>query len=214
MPEIPGVPGTSARIDLLFRDFIGTKTGKLLPTGNAVDMIDGVEVSMVDSAMPMMLLEASAVGCSKLGDPLAIDNDKPLLARLEKIRLEAGRRMGLGDVSSSVIPKVGLLERRSDCTIGIAYLMPWETHKAVAVTGAICLATACATPGTIAHRLARPFTDKIHIGHPSGIMELVIEREGDTVTGAGVLRTARRLFEGKVFVPAAPYELRSPMAAE
>ena len=209
---IQGVPGSAAPIPLTFRDFIGTKTGKLLPTGKASEMIDGVEVTLIDSAMPMMLLDAASVGIDDIRDANALEARKDKLARIESIRLEAGRRMGLGDVTKSVIPKVGLLAARPDATIGIAYLMPWQVHKAVAVTGAICMATAVSTPGTVAHRLAQPFTSTVRIGHPSGIMELGIERDGDNLTGASVLRTARRLFEGKALVPAKLFAA-APLAA-
>ena len=208
---IQGVPGTAAPIPLTFRDFIGTKAGKLLPTDHAAETIDGIEVTLIDSAMPMMLLDAKALGLTDIRNGNALEARTDVFQRIEKMRLEAGRRMGLGDVTKSVIPKVGLLEARDDATIGIAYLMPWQVHKAVAVTGAICMATAVSTPGTVAHKLARPFGDTVRIGHPSGVMELGVERQGDTVTGASVLRTARRLFEGRALVPARLYA--EPMAA-
>ena len=211
---IQGVPGTAAPIPLTFRDFVGAKTGKLLPTGRPSETIDGVEVTLIDSAMPMMLVEGAALGLKDLRNANALEAERDIFARIERIRLEAGRRMGLGDVAKSVIPKVGLLEARDDATIGIAYLMPWQVHKAVAVTGAICMATAVSTAGTVAHRLSRPFTDTVRIGHPSGVMELGVEFADGSVIGASVLRTARRLFEGKALVPGHLFEPHLKAAAE
>lgn len=211
---IPGAPGTAARIDLLFRDFVGAKTGKLFPSGKASEEIDGIEVTLIDSAMPMMLMRADAVGLEDIRNAEALEAQKDVLARIETMRLEGGRRMGFGDVSGSVIPKVGLLEPRSDCTIGIAYLMPWQVHKALAVTGAVCMATAVTSPGTVAQKIAGPFTDIVRFGHPSGIMELATEMSDGKLTGAGVVRTARRVFEGYALVPAHLYAERTAMAAE
>ena len=106
---IDGVPGTAAPIMLNFMDVVGAKTGKLLPTGKRTTTIDGIEVSCIDVAMPMMLLRAADVGLTGYEGRAEIDPNKALFARIEPLRLEAGRRMGFGDVSDKVIPKVGLL---------------------------------------------------------------------------------------------------------
>ncbi len=197
---IPGVRGTAAPIPLLFRNFVGAKTGRLFPTGKPREVIDGIEVSLVDSAMPMMLLDGRSLGLESL--PAAIAATGPaLFARTEPLRLEAGRRMGLGDVTSSVVPKVGLLFPDENATIGIAYLTPWALHQSLAVTGGICVATAVCAPGTIAESLASKVDDEVVIAHPAGTMSLLVERGEGSLVGAGVMRTARRIFEGRVFVP-------------
>ncbi len=199
---IPGVNGTAAPIRLTFRDFIGGKTGKLFPTGRVVDEIDGVAVTLADSAMPMMLVDGRDFGFATMPTPDALEARTDILARIEALRLEGGRRMGFGDVSKSVVPKVGLLWPGQSGHLAISYLMPWRVHKSVAVTGAIGLATAARAEGTIAHRLARPVGNAIAIEHASGVMELELDTATAPISGATVIRTARRLFEGRAFVPA------------
>ena len=201
--SIPGVPGTAAPIEMRFRHVAGAKTGKLFPTGNRRDVIQGVEVSLVDCAMPTMMLKAADVGVDATCAPAVIDGDKALMARLESIRVEAGARMGFGDVSDSVIPKIALLGPATNAHITARYLTPLAVHKAMAVTGGICIATAARIPGTVAHDVATPGASPVQIAHPSGVLDVALELAGeDDVAWAGVLRTARRLFEGNLLVPA------------
>ena len=122
---IDGVEGTAAPILLNFLDVAGTKTGKLLPTGNPRDNIDGIEISCVDAAVPMVLIPASALGKQGNETKEDLDNDPELLARIEKIRREASWKMGLGDATGKVIPKVALLSKpRNKGTITSRYLSP------------------------------------------------------------------------------------------
>ncbi len=211
--SIPGVPGTAAPIQMRFRQVAGAKTGKLFPTGQRTDVIDGIEVSLVDCAMPCMILRGSDVGVDVGCAPAVIDNDKPLLARLEKLRLEAGRRMGFGDVSDSVIPKIVLVGPAADATLGARYLTPHAVHKAMAVTGGICIATAARVPGTVAHAVATPGGSPVLLAHPSGVLEVLLELHGEEdVAWAGVLRTARRIFEGNLLVPGKIWPGRQALA--
>lgn len=199
---ISGVNGTAAPIELRFRRIAGAKTGKLFPTGQRQELIDGVAVTLVDCAMPMMLLEGAAVGADVTATPATLDANRALFARIEAMRLEAGRRMGMGDVADSVIPKVGLLGRQESATLGVRYLTPHETHKTLAVTGGIALATAARIPGTVAHGLATPHDGPVRMAHPAGVLEIALELNGEAdVAWAGVLRTARRIFEGTLMVP-------------
>lgn len=208
--RIDGVPRTAAPIILNFMDVVGSVAGKLLPTGSARDVIDGVEVTCIDVAMPMIMMRATDFGIEGTEDRAHFDANKDLFTRVEKIRLEAGRRMGFGDVTDKVIPKVGLLSRarKPDGTITSRYLTPHALHNAHAVTGAVCVASACALPGSIAHELARPDSANprtIWIEHPSGMVDVVLETKGqgaemDVV--AGTLRTARPIMKGEVLVPA------------
>ncbi len=207
--RIDGVPGTAAPIVLNFMDVVGSASGKMLPTGATVDTIDGVQLSCIDVAMPMIMMRASDLGLTGYEDRAAVNGDKVLLARIEAIRLEAGRRMGFGDVSDKVIPKVGLLARaRHGGTISSRYLTPHTLHAAHAVTGAVCVATACALAGSIAHQLAVADTTNprtIWIEHPSGQIDVRLQTEGDgpdMVVVAGTLRTARPIMKGTVYVPA------------
>ncbi|HAZ98044.1 MAG TPA: 4-oxalomesaconate tautomerase, partial [Halomonas sp.] len=141
---ISGVPGSAAGIQLSFLDIMGSKTGQLLPTGNACDEIEGVEVSCIDAATPIMLLRAESVGLTGHEAPAELDNNAALLTRLETLRREAGRRMGMGDVSQSVLPKVVLISEAEAAshTLNVRYFVPHRCHKAIAVTGAMAVAAA------------------------------------------------------------------------
>jgi 4-oxalomesaconate tautomerase len=206
--RIDGVPGTAAPIVLNFMDVVGSVSGKLLPTGNVRDVIDGVEVTCIDVAMPMIMLRARDFGLTGYEGRAEINPNKELFARIEPIRREAGKRMGFGDVSDKVIPKVGLLSApRDGGTITSRYLTPHALHAAHAVTGAVCVASACALEGTIAHELAKPDDANprtIWIEHPSGQVDVRLETTGkgkDMDVVAGTLRTARPIMKGEVLVP-------------
>lgn len=206
--HIDGVPGTAAPVFLTFLDVAGAKTGKLLPTGNVRDRFCGVEVTCIDAAMPMVLLRAEDLGHSAQDRPADLDADQAFLARLEKIRLAAGLAMGLGDVSGLVIPKPVLLGRGGGANrLAVRYFMPHSCHKAVAITGGVGIATACATPGTLAAELTgavRP-PCTLTLEHPSGTLELRMERRaGEDAARISVVRTTRRLFEGHVFAQVDP----------
>ena len=207
--RIDGVPGTAAPVVLNFMDVVGSISGAMLPSGKVRDTIEGIEVSCIDVAMPMIMMRASDFGLTGIEGRAEIDGNKALLARIETIRREAGRRMGFGDVAEKVIPKVGLLSppRGAEGTITSRYLTPHALHAAHAVTGAVCVATACALEGSIAHELARPDTANprtIWIEHPSGQVDVRLATTGkganmDVV--AGTLRTARPIMRGEVLVP-------------
>jgi 4-oxalomesaconate tautomerase len=207
------VPGTAAPIVLNFMDVVGSVSGQMLPTGNVRDVINGIEVTCIDVAMPMILLRASDLGLTGYEGRPEINPNKDLFARIEPIRLEAGRRMGFGDCSDKVIPKVGLLSApRDGGTIASRYLTPHALHAAHAVTGAVCVSTACALAGTIAHELAKaddanPRT--IWIEHPSGMVDVLLTTKGkgvDMDVVAGTLRTARPIMKGEVMVPKKLFE--------
>ena len=207
--RIDGVPGTAAPVLLHFTDVAGSKCGAALPTGSPREVICGVAVSCIDVAMPMVLVRARDLGISGY-DPAAIAGDGGLLRRIEAIRLEAGRRMGLGDVTRTVIPKVGLIARpRRGGAIYSCYLTPHHVHAAHAVTGAICVASGCAMHGTVAATETVRAADSpgaVRIEHPSGSIDVRLETASggaDTrIVRAGVVRTARKIMDGQVFVPA------------
>lgn len=208
--RIDGVPGTAAPIILNFRNVIGSKTGQLLPTGNPIDQIDGIDVTCIDVAMPMVIGRAHDFGITGHETREELDANTALFQRIEAVRLAAGEKMGMGDVSESVVPKFGLFaEARSGGSICARYFMPWRTHPAYAVTGAICTACCLVAPGTVAEGLAqlpstRPYP--LTIEHPTGAIDVQLDASADgdnfTLTSAGLLRTARRLFLGDVAVPA------------
>lgn len=197
---IDGVPGSAAPIALTFMDAAGARTGQLFPTGKPIDSIDGVAVTCIDCAMPMMLIEADSIGATGFESAAELNADKELLGRLEKLRIAAGERMGLGDVRSQVTPKPVLISRPKSGDINVRYFMPHQCHPSLATTGAVGIATACINEGTVASLLVgtRKPPVVLSIEHPSGHLGVKLhERDGKIV--AGILRTARRLFEGHVF---------------
>lgn len=218
---IDGAPGTAAPVRLCFLDAAGSVTGSLLPTGRTRDVIDGVPVSCVDNAMPMVILAAGSVGKTGYETPGELDADRATMARLERLRREAGRLMGLGDVADRVVPKLCLVAPpREGGSIASRYFTPLACHKSHAVTGAICLATACAMPGSVAAEQARPTSGArrlVQIEHPAGRIEVEIEVSGSpdhpAVERAALLRTARRLFDGHVLVPRSVWPGRSALRA-
>jgi len=207
---IDGVPGTAAPGRLNFLDVVGSRCGAMLPTGNTVDVIDGIEVTCMDVAMPMMIARAADFGIEGSESQADLDADKALFQRMEAVRLEAGRLMGLGDVAKSVTPKIGLLSApRDGGHIAARYFMPWSCHPTLAVTGSQCLAACALSPGTVAEGLARPVDASpavVRIEHPMGIMEVTVTYSRDAggfqFQSAGLIRTARLIAKGEVMVPA------------
>jgi 2-methylaconitate cis-trans-isomerase PrpF len=209
--SIDGVPGTAAPVAINFTAAIGAVTKKLLPTGKPLNIIDGVDVSCVDVAMPVVLMRAEAFGKTGYETANELDADKDFFKRMEAIRVKAGVLMGMGDVSKSVVPKVSLVAKpRHGGTISSRFFVPYSCHKAHPVTGTVCLASACAIPGTIAEKIStrcKAPQGIIEIEHPSG--KIAIDLDADFTNGkqelrrAALIRTARRIFEGKVNVPKA-----------
>ena len=208
---IAGVPGTAAPITLSFSGICGSCTTGLLPSGNIVDTIEGITVTCMDAAMPMVIAKASDFGLTGYESAAELDDNIVHFERMEAVRRKAGELMGLGDVSGSVIPKFGLLAAAKDGgTISARYFMPWKTHHAMAVTGAQCLAACTMAPGSVAEGLAtKPQLTpaKLVLEHPSGTIDVVVdcvdesERKAFDIHSAGLVRTARKLAEGKLFVP-------------
>lgn len=205
--RIDGVVGESAPILLDFLDAWGTVTGQLFPTGQRIEQIDGVDVTCIDAAMPLMMMRAADMGLRGDESPKDIDAQAPLMARIERMRLEAGRRMGLGDVSASVVPKPVLVSRSPDAdSIVSRYFTPHRCHASHAVTGAIGVSTAFALPGTVASGVLRPAgSHRLSVVHPQGCIQVQVQVEGEgeqaRVSKAALLRTARKIMEGRLHLP-------------
>jgi hypothetical protein len=205
---IDGVAGTAAPIRLNFLDAWGTVTGELFPTGRRIDVIDGLPVTCIDAAMPLVLFRAADLGL--LGNEAAatLDANAALLARIEAVRRMAGERMGLGDVASSVVPKPVIVSSATPECITSRYFTPWRCHASHAVTGAIGVATACALPGTVASAEPSPPGRRvISVLHPQGSIAVEVDVRGHggdaRVERAALLRTARKIFQGELHLP--PY---------
>jgi 4-oxalomesaconate tautomerase len=207
--RIDGVPGTSAPIDIGFVGTEGSVCGALLPTGNAVDLVDGVEVTLIDNGMPVIVLRAADLGRTGYEPREQLDKDAELKARIERIRLAAGPLMNLGDVSGKVVPKIALVAPpHAGGAISTRSFIPHECHASIGVFAAVTVATAAALPGSpAASVVAMPKGRErtISVEHPTGefSVRLVIGGTADVpvVERAGLLRTARILMQGEAFVP-------------
>ncbi len=202
--RIDGVPGTAAAIPLEFRDTAGSSCGALLPTGNAVDTIDGVPVTLIDNGMPCVVLRARDVGATGYEDRETLDGMADLKARIEAIRLIAGPIMNLGDVSGKSVPKMMLVAPpRHGGAVSVRSFIPHRAHASIGVLGAVSVATACLIDGSPATDMATvpdgPIK-MISVEHPTGETSCVLEVDGaGAVVSAAILRTARKLMDGEVF---------------
>ncbi len=210
---IDGVPGTAAPVELTFLDVAGSSTGSMLPTGSPRDEIQGVEVTCMDVAMPVAIARAADLGLTGYESAAELDANREFFERMEAIRLEAGQRMGMGDVAKSVTPKFAVMAPpRDGGAFAARYFMPWNTHPTMAVTGAQCLASCALAPGTVAEGLASPATGSpmtVTIEHPSGSIDVLVEYDGGDgfeLHAAGLVRTARKLAQGSLFVPSSVWD--------
>ncbi|WP_298829793.1 4-oxalomesaconate tautomerase [uncultured Piscinibacter sp.] len=205
--RLDGVAGTAAPIRLDFLDAWGAVTGSLFPTGRRVDRIDGVEVTCIDAAMPMMIVRAVDLGVTGGEPPGELDAIPALLERLEFMRCQAGMMMGLGDVSHSVIPKPVLVSAGDgEHSLTSRYFTPRRCHASHAVTGAVGIATAFALPGTVASSSTRlRGRRRVAVLHPQGRIEVDVDvgGEGDDarVERAALVRTARKILQGELYLP-------------
>jgi 4-oxalomesaconate tautomerase len=207
--RIDGVPGTAAAIPLEFLDVAGSSCGALLPTGSVVDTIDGIEVSCLDNGMPVVVMRAEDLGISGGETPEQLEANATLKARVEKIRLEVGPRMNLGDVAQKTVPKMCLVSvARHGGAVATRTFIPHRVHEAIGVLGAVSVATACVIPGTVAAAVARVpggARQRLEVEHPTGFftvdMEVAVKGNDVEVKRSALLRTARKLMRGEVFVP-------------
>ncbi len=203
---ISGVPGTAAEIRLDFQGTAGSTCGRLLPTGAIVDRFAGLEVTCVDNGMPVVVVRATDLGVTGHETVEELEGNADLRATVEKLRLEAGAAMGLGDVGQATIPKMTLVSPPvAGGTLCTRSFIPHRVHDAIGVLGAVSVATAALLPGTPAADVAEwsgPGTTVV-VEHPTGTFDVVVEldRSGPEpqVTRAGIVRTARKLFDGEVF---------------
>jgi 2-methylaconitate cis-trans-isomerase PrpF/tripartite-type tricarboxylate transporter receptor subunit TctC len=205
---IDGVAGTAAAIHLDFLDAWGAVTGSVFPTGRRIDLIDGVRLSCIDAAMPLMIVKAMDLGLSGREAPAELDAQRDVLVRIEQLRRAAGRLMGLGDVADSVIPKPVLVSAGHDeHSITSRYFTPRRCHASHAVTGAIGVAAAFALPGTVASSSVQHSGPRsVTLLHPQGRIDVAVEIEGvgdqAAIRRAALVRTARKILQGELQIPA------------
>jgi 2-methylaconitate cis-trans-isomerase PrpF len=214
--ELPGVAGLGARIALDFLEPGGSRTGRLLPSGRAREVIAGVEASLVDASNPVVFVRAKDLDLTGTETPAAMDGDRALVARLEAIRVAGAEAMGIP--GSAATPKIAVVAPPTGFTAldGVCYeaeqadvvarcISMGNAHRAFALTAAMCLAVAAQVDGTVVSECAGGRVGDLRLGHPSGVLPIaasVGRRENaawaERVT---VYRTARRLMEGYVRIP-------------
>ncbi len=203
---IDGVPGTAAPVVLNFEDDGSGKN--VLPTGNITDTFNGITVTCVDNGMPVVVVAASSFGKTGYESIQELEGDEELNRKVQELRLEAGKAMGLGDVSGTTVPKISLVAppKSGNGTISTRTFIPVRVHESIGVLGAVSVGTAVMLPGAVGSDLAvmpPEGSHRLSIEHPSGALQVEVELDATTtppkVLRSGVVRTARKLFDGTVF---------------
>lgn len=218
--ELDGVAGTAAPIKLEFVEPGGAKTGHLLPTGKPVEFLDipgrGIKASLIDAANPCVFVDAQDLGKTGRELPGELEADAAFLAEMEAIRQAGSVAMGLApDLEAArrlaSIPKVAMVSapqssptlsgrtiESGEMDIAVRMISVGQPHRAVPITGAVCLAVAARVPGSIPHRLCTSAEGPIRIGHSSGTILVDATVTNGKAENGAVFRSARRLFEGNV----------------
>ena len=202
--RIDGVPGSHAPVAIEFRDTAGSSCGALLPSGNPVDMVNGVPVTLIDNGMPCVVMKAADVGMTGYESREALDADAILKEKIEAIRLAVGERMNLGDVRNQSVPKIMLVAPpRHGGTVTVRSFIPHRAHATIGVLGAVSVATACLIDGSPAAAVASVpggSVKTVSVEHPSGEVTCLLTLDEDgAVSSTALLRTARKLMDGWVF---------------
>jgi 4-oxalomesaconate tautomerase len=204
--HIDGVPGTAAPVICNYLDIAGSACGALLPTGNQRDVIDGVPVTCIDNGMPVVVIPAAAMGKTGYESCEDLTNEQEFREQLEFIRLQAGAMMNLGDVEKKVVPKMSLISApQAGGHVCTRTFIPHTCHAAIGVLGAVSVATACILPESVAVGIVRVPQGRhknLSVEHPSGefSVDLTLNEQGQVVK-AGLLRTARLLSKGELYIP-------------
>jgi 4-oxalomesaconate tautomerase len=205
--SIAGVPGTAAPVVLAFTDTEGSATGSLLPTGAVRDVIDGIPATCVDNGMPVVLVEAGSFGITGYESHEELAADSALLDRVNRFRIKAGELMGLGDVSASSVPKtVVVTPARDGGQVSTRSFIPIQPHTSIGVLAAVSVATGMLLPGSVGHELTANWPagqSQIDVEHPTGhlLVDVVLDHSTSPPrpVRSGVVRTARKLFDGLAF---------------
>ncbi|KAD3515461.1 4-oxalomesaconate tautomerase [Arthrobacter yangruifuii] len=227
--RIDGVPGTAAAVTINFLDTAGSVCASLLPTGSPADTVelDGggpVRVTCIDNGQPLVMVRAEDVGCTGYESAADLNRNAELKQTLEKLRLQCGHLMGLGDVTARNYPKMTLIAPPAHGgTLSTRSFIPHVCHESIGVLAAVTAATACVIDGTVAQDVSTvPRTGPgegltVSVEHPSGefTVELGLDPEDPQhVTRSALLRTARLIMAGEVFVPRRSGSTRTAAAEE
>ncbi|AVA24984.1 4-oxalomesaconate tautomerase [Rhizobium sp. NXC24] len=200
--SIAGVPGTHAAVPLLFTNIAGAMCGALLPTGNEIDIIDGVEATLIDNGMPCVIMRASDFGLTGKESREELEAKAEVKSRIEAIRLKSGPMMKLGEVTIASVPKMILVSSpENGGAISTRSFIPHRVHASVGVLAAVTVATATRLKNSPAGKMVNaPADGRYEIEHPTGSMEVFLDLDSQgEIKGAGTIRTARKLFDGRVF---------------
>ena len=206
---ISGVPGKGAAISIEFLGLAGASTGALFPTGAKIDHSYGIEATCIDNGMPVILLRANDLGCSGDEAPEDLEQNHSLKAKIEAIRLDLAVKMNLGDVRNSTVPKITLLSPpKHGGFVSTRTFIPHRVHQAIGVLGAVSVATGCVIKGTVGEQVLKGSAPKAAgspyaVEHPTGYFEVELGVDGETINRSALVRTARLLMSGDVFVPKA-----------
>jgi 4-oxalomesaconate tautomerase len=207
--RIDGVPGTAAAIPIAFLDVAGGTCGALLPSGHPRDRVNGLDVTLIDNGMPVVVVRAADLGLTALEAPTVLESDAALCEQIEALRLTAGSVLRLGDVAAASVPKVALVGLTANGGLTVRCFIPHRVHEALGVFAGLGIATATALPGTVLEGFAalQPGTHRMALGHPTGSLELELvlaaSPAGLAVARASVIRTARLLMSGTLHLPSA-----------
>ncbi|HMT92691.1 4-oxalomesaconate tautomerase [uncultured Thiothrix sp.] len=203
--KIDGAPGTSAPVICNYLDVAGSICGALLPTGNTKDLINGIPVTCIDNGMPVVVINAQDLGKTGYESCAELTNDSEFRAKLEALRLKIGPLMNLGDVTKKVVPKMTLIAPpQNGGHVSTRTFIPHTCHDAIGVLGAVSVATACILPNSVAEGIAvipEGNPKNLSVEHPSGEFSVELQQDANgNVSKAGLLRTARLLSRGEVYV--------------
>ncbi len=233
--EIPGVMGQHPAVDLFLHAPSGAKTGRLLPTGQAMEVIEGVRLSCVDVAVPMVIISASDLGKTAHEPMSDLTRDAGFMQRLQQLWVAAGLRMGLrrkdGSLMSAedlarseTVPKVCIVgPAQGNADLAVRYFTPQTGHPSLAVSGGCCLASATLIPGSVAHQLAPKSASAdlreyaVDIENPAGVLSTTVVAATDghevTIASAAYQRSAQVLMRGYVPLQGASHRLQQALAA-
>lgn len=209
--KIDGVPGTAAAVICNYSDLAGSACGALFPTGNTKDLVDGVEVTCIDNGMPVAIIPADTFGVRGDETPEELNNNLELVQKIYNLRMKLGPLMNLGDVAQKAVPKMCLISKPDQGgVISTRTFIPDKCHAAIGVLGAVSIASACIVPGTVCESIAvipdrNASSFKLSVEHPSGEFTVNLETEKNNqavrIVKAGVIRTARLLAKGELYIP-------------
>ena len=206
---IDGVLGSSAPITCHYLNIAGSVCGSLLPTGNRIDIVDGIELTCIDNGMPVVVIRAVDMSISGDESPAELNANQRLKDKIQSIRLQIGPKMNLGDVDGAAVPKICMISPAVNGGIfNTRTFIPYKCHSAIGVLGAVSAATAAIIPGTVAEGIAQlpaEGSTRMSVEHPAGefSVSLEVDQQSDPprVLKAGLLRTARLLSRGELYVP-------------